>query len=91
MTFREKYIRVNSWPSKAIVMEIFHLAMSNREQQWNITKTAEYFGVSIGLVSENLRLAHAMHSDDKLHECESRTEALRRLNGNHYYKTVKDE
>lgn len=72
-------------------MEIFHLAMSNGANSWNITKTAEYFGVSIGLVSENLHLAKAMHSDDELRQCDSRTEALRKMNGNHYYKTVKDE
>lgn len=86
MTFREKYIRVNAWHDKAMVMEIFHLAMSTRIKQWTITKTAEYFGVSIGLVSENLKLAGALHLNTELISCESRAEALKKLNGYHYYK-----
>ncbi len=62
-------------------MEIYHLAMTTREKRWTITKTAEHFNVSIGLVSENLRLAHAMHVDEKIIKCESRQEALKKLVG----------
>ena len=62
-------------------MEIYHLAMSTREKNWTITKTAEHFNCSIGLVSENLRLAHALHNNSGLIDSPNRQEALNRLNG----------
>jgi hypothetical protein len=65
-------------------MEIFHLAMTCKFQRWTISKTAQEFDVSIGLVSENLRLAQAIHSNEKLLKCGSRVEALKKMNGRHY-------
>jgi len=62
-------------------MEIYHLAMTQKIRSWTLTKTAEHFQVSIGLVSENLRLAHALHNNPKLIEIETRDNALRKLNG----------
>lgn len=79
MTFRDKYLQCNRWQDKVTVMEIYHLTMCSRIKGWTITQTAENFRCSIGLVSENLRLAQAIHSDEKILLCESRQEALRRL------------
>jgi hypothetical protein len=79
MTFRERYIREPTWHGKVTIMEIYHLAMSQRERGWTITQTADHFLCSIGLVSENLKLAHAIHMNDKILKCESRQEALRKL------------
>lgn len=80
MTFPERYNQATIWFEKVLVMEIYHLAMTHREKGWTITKTADAFSVSIGLVSENLRLAQAIHTNDKVAKCESRQDALRRLN-----------
>jgi hypothetical protein len=88
MTFKERYQREATWHGRAMIMEIYHLAMSTRETRWTITKTAEHFQVSIGLVSENLRLAHAMHDDDRIIKCESRQDALKKLNGRYNGKNV---
>lgn len=79
MTFVERYNQETTWHGKAIVMEIYHLAMSSRLRTWTITKTAEHFNCSIGLVSENLRLAHAIHLNEKLISIPTRQEALRKL------------
>lgn len=57
-------------------MEIYHLAMSHREKGWTQTNTARDFNVSIGLVSENLRLAHLIHSHSNIIHCKSRQEAI---------------
>lgn len=84
MTFLERYHQEQTWHGKAMIMEIYHLVMVQRERKWTITKTAEHFRVSIGLVSENLRLAHAMHDDEKIIKCESRQEALKKLNGRNH-------
>lgn len=83
MTFPERYHSELTWYGKVAIMEIYHLTMSLREKGWTITKTAEAFGVSIGLVSENLRLARAIHDDDKILIYETRQEALKKLNGSY--------
>jgi len=62
-------------------MEIYHLAMSTRDKAWTISKTAQYFSSSIGLVSENLRLAQGLHTNSLLIKSPNRQEALKRLNG----------
>lgn len=82
MTFIERYAREKTWHGKAMIMEIYHLAMTQREKGWTIEKTAQHFSCSIGLVSENLRLAHAIHKIPRIMELPTRQDALRRLNGN---------
>ncbi len=81
MTFLEKYNSESTWHGKALVMEIYHLAMRSRSKNWTITQTATDFGVSIGLVSENLRLANMIHNHPKILECPSRQDAIRKMNG----------
>jgi len=81
MTFHERYHKEKTWHGKAMIMEIYHLAMTQKIRSWTLTKTAEHFQVSIGLVSENLRLAHALHNNPKLIEIETRDNALKKLNG----------
>lgn len=78
MTFLEKYKKVQRWHEKAIIMEIFHLTMKGKGK-WTLTQTAEYFGVSIGLVSENLKLAGAIHHNHQILLINSREEALKKL------------
>lgn len=85
MTFQERYQSEDTWHGKAMIMEIYHLAMTQRESHWTQSDTAEQFSVSIGLVSENLRLASAIHSDPSLiNKCKSRQDALNRINGRRY-------
>jgi hypothetical protein len=62
MTFLERYNSEETWWRKVLIMEIFHFAMSRQDNTWTIGKTAESFNVSIGLVSENLRIAEASHA-----------------------------
>lgn len=81
MTFLEKYQSEPTWHGRATIMEIYHLAQTIRHKGWTLTKTAEAFECSISLVSENLKLANALHHNEKLFSCESRQEALKRING----------
>jgi len=64
-----------------MIMEIYHLTMRSRitpsqNSHWTITDTANYFKVSTGLVSENLKLARAFHSNNFIGDCKNRQEAL---------------
>lgn len=79
MTFLERYNQESTWHGKAIVMEIYHLAMTQRQKGWTITRTAEHFDVSVGLVSENLRLAHAIHKYEQITKQGTRQDALKWL------------
>lgn len=81
MTFLEKYLSESTWHGKVTVMEIFHLAQSIRNKGWTVTKTAQSFQVSPALVSENLKLATAIHINESLLQCASRQEALKKING----------
>lgn len=62
-----------------MIMEIYHLAMCHNVKGWTLQGTAKEFECSIGLVSENLKLAQAMHLDARILTIESRQEALRRF------------
>lgn len=79
MTFQEKYKQVKTWHERVQIMEIYHLAMLVRERKWTISNTAKYFGCSVGLVSENLRLAQAIHLTPSIVKVESRDKALKEL------------
>jgi hypothetical protein len=76
MTFLERYRKEDTWHGKAMIMEIYHLAMSHNVKTWTISKTAEQFQCSIGLVSENLKLAHAIHITPAIINQTSRQDAL---------------
>jgi hypothetical protein len=79
MTFLERYRNEQTWYGKVIVLEIYHLTMSQRDKAWTIAKTAAAFEISVSLVSENLKIAEAMHKDGTLINCESRVKALRKI------------
>lgn len=79
MTFLERYNQETTWYGKVIVMEIYHLARASRDKYWTITRTAEDFGCSIGLVSENLKLASAIHATPEILKCDTRQDALKKL------------
>lgn len=61
-------------------MEVYHLSRLSNRKDWTIRETAEYFDVSIGLVSENLRLAKLIHTYPNVIKMDSRQKALKALN-----------
>lgn len=81
LTFYEKYHQTDRWYEKCIIIEIYHLVRKEKNPNWGLKDTANDFQISIGLVSENLNLAEAMHKDPDLINCKSRQVALDRLRG----------
>ena len=63
-------------------MGLFHITMRERDPHWSVTSTANYFDCSIGLASENIKLADAIHSHPKILRCETRQDAIKFL-GSH--------
>ena len=82
MTFKERYDTEQTWHGKAIIMEILHLAGRLNYPDWTLAKTAHVFEVSIALVSENLKLADAIHRNERLTRCKTRQEALQKVSRN---------
>jgi len=80
-SYKEKYHNERRWSNKVIILELFHLIKKNQDRTWNITKTATIMEISIGAVSENLRIAEYAHLHPEILECASRQDALRMLNG----------
>ena len=60
-------------------MGLFHTIASNSDDGWTLTMTAKEFNVSIGLVSENLKLARAIDNNPKIMKIETRELALMRI------------
>lgn len=79
MTFLEKYKSTNKWYERALIMEIYHLTKCHHDKTWTITKTANDFDCSIGLVSENLKLAHYIHMTPSITKLETRQAALQKV------------
>lgn len=80
MTFQERYYKEETWQGRVTIMEIYHLAMCSKVKGWTISATARAFNCSNGLVSENLRIANSFHIDNRLMSCNSRQEAIKKLN-----------
>lgn len=79
MTFKQRYDSSGLWYDKVLIMSIYHTIACHTQLHWKISDTAAAFEVSIGLVSENLRLADAIDANPKLFRTETRVEALKKL------------
>lgn len=79
MTFVERYRIADRWQDKVLVMNLYHTAATEMNDGWTIKQTATVFEVSIGLVSENLRLADAIDKGSDITKCATRQEALTKV------------
>lgn len=66
VTFKDKYNQCKTWQEKAICIALYHTIMLTNYPTWTITDTASHFKVSIGLISENIRLAREIDKGNKL-------------------------
>lgn len=57
-------------------MGVYHCCQLEIDNKWTMQNTANFFKVSIGLVSENLRLADLFSEFPELLKIETRKEAL---------------
>jgi hypothetical protein len=69
------------WQRKVALISYLHNKMIYKTKgKWTLKDTAKYYEISVGLVSENLKLAEFM---DKIKVCKNRKQALTilRING----------
>lgn len=87
VTFKDKYNECKTWQDKAICIALYHSIMSSRYPTWNLNDTALHFGVSIGLVSENIRLAKAIDDGNiRILKSKTREEGLKLIERRHYVR-----
>ena len=76
MTYKEFYNKTKNWDKRVLIIFLYHNKMILKHgKKWTIRLTARKLGLSIGAVSEGIRLAKAI-KDDKLNDCKTREEAL---------------
>lgn len=85
LTFKDKYNECKTWQDKSICIALYHTAMMIKYPTWTITDTSLYFEVSIGLVSENVRLAKEIDSGNKkIVSAKTREEGLKMIERRNY-------
>lgn len=78
MTYKEKFKQSKDWKLKVFLVSQFHSKQVINTRKWTLRKTARYFGVSVGLISENLNLARIF---DSIEACHSRAQAVMIMRG----------
>jgi hypothetical protein len=79
MTFKQKYQTCKTWQERALVINLYFRTMDARmdgkprNERPSVRSVARYFDISIGRVSEDLRLADKI---DKVRGCKTRSDAL---------------
>lgn len=95
MDYQKEYSEAKEWYRKASIMSLYHTYQCLQDKSWTLRDTAIYFGVSIGLVSENIKLAKSLETNSQLMKAPNRQEALKlieRRNGIRvYFEDTDDE
>lgn len=87
LNLKEKYNTVDTWQERAVLMSLFHQAMCIKHPKlWNMKMTASHFDVSMGLVSENIRLAAEMRGEkgELLMKTKTRDQGLKLIDRRRY-------
>jgi len=83
-TFKEKYDNEVRWPGKIIIMELYHLTQLHHNPKHTCAMTAKYFGIGKSTVSENLKIAKAIHDGNPIDKLKTREEASCAINNRPY-------
>ena len=67
------YVQSKTWQRKVVLIALYHTYQCISDRHWTIKNTADYFHISIGLASENLKL---WKNYDKVKSCLTRKYAL---------------
>jgi hypothetical protein len=73
MNYRQEYQKSRNWKKKAKIVHLFH-STASIHRGWKKKDTAEFFGISPALVSEEILIVNNLKLVEK---CKSRNEALK--------------
>lgn len=60
MTYQDKVTKEKNWHKRAMLITYYHTAMKLRRRRWTMRMTAKKLDISIGMVSESIKLTHAI-------------------------------
>lgn len=78
MTFLEALKQEKIWHKRALMINFYHNLMLLKKKNWNMRKTAKRLEISLGMVSESIKLAKAV-VDNKEIEMMTRKNALQKI------------
>lgn len=76
MDFYTAYKTTEEWHRKADLVHLYHNMCRSGDSRWTLKNTAMYFGVSLALVSEDVKLSKAFNKWPELVKMETRQHAL---------------
>jgi hypothetical protein len=76
ITYRQKFNKVTSWRLKIELVAMYHAKKLLLNKDWSTKKTADYFGISLTLAQENLRISRYLN-DTAVKEATSRNKAIK--------------
>lgn len=82
MTWKEKFDKTKSWRRRAIIISLYYQMWIVRGKKKSIRTCAEYFGMSIGYISESIKIGNP-DTYSSLSHCKTREEALNILRTHH--------
>lgn len=78
MTFTEALQKERRWYKRVIIINLYHKQMILKKKKWGQRETAKKLSLSLGAVSEAIKLATAILDDNSL-ESLTREEALLKI------------
>lgn len=78
MTFQEAIKKEKKWHRKAMLINLFHNSMLLRKKKWTMRESAKKLDISLGAISESIRLAKAILENSELEKMK-REDAIRSI------------
>jgi hypothetical protein len=78
MTYQEALAKERRWNKRVLIINLFHMRMLLRKKKWSLRKTAKKLNISLGQVSESIRLARAILDRPEL-ELMKRNDAMKEI------------
>lgn len=77
MTFKERLNSETSWSKKAMIIELFHYSMVLKKGSiWKMKHSAIALDISVGRLSEDLKIARMIKAVPGLENCRDRKQVL---------------
>lgn len=76
MTFKERLSNETDWKKRVHIIGLFHYSMVLKNKKWRVKDSARSLGISIGQVSEDLKLCRLIEKYPILENCMTRKDAL---------------
>jgi hypothetical protein len=79
----QKFYDEHRWKDRCLLLEIIHIKMkqqsASKKKKWNVKDTAKMLKLSVGAVSEDLRIAQAISNESLDSSIKSRNQAVKLL------------